>query len=192
MAALKLRKRWTWPRQLPLGVGTAATSQPSRHGSGIEVGGLAAHEANLSPLRLFRHLCCYRQCGPALSQRRQNGGARRRRRAETMATDLDYKYSSAMPRIVLDKGNIPCNAAWEGNNVAFTCPHHKIVFIVSGQIHPEEGGNREVGCNYCPALGCTTAGRVWGGRKSVGYAWLTWEDSRRGAVAANREAAGLF
>ena len=75
-----------------------------------------------------------------------------------------------MPCIDLDKGNIPCNAAWEGNNVGFTCPHHKTVFIVSGEIHPEEGGNREVGCNYCPALGCTTAGRVWGGRKSVGYA----------------------
>ena len=43
VAAMKLPKRRTWPRQLPLGVGSAATRQPSRHGSGIEVGGLAAH-----------------------------------------------------------------------------------------------------------------------------------------------------
>jgi len=43
-AALKLRKRWPpWPPRLVLGVGAAATSQPPRHGSRIEVGGLAAH-----------------------------------------------------------------------------------------------------------------------------------------------------
>ena len=39
----RFRKRWAWPWWLPLGVGTAATRQPSRHGSGIKVGGLAAH-----------------------------------------------------------------------------------------------------------------------------------------------------
>jgi len=37
VAALKLGERWTWHRRLPLGVGSAATRQPPRHGSGIEV-----------------------------------------------------------------------------------------------------------------------------------------------------------
>jgi len=32
------------PRRRPLGVRAAATSQPPRHGSGVEVGGLAAHK----------------------------------------------------------------------------------------------------------------------------------------------------
>jgi hypothetical protein len=43
VAALKLGKRWTRPQRLPLDQGAAATSQPPRHGSGIEVRGLAAH-----------------------------------------------------------------------------------------------------------------------------------------------------
>jgi hypothetical protein len=47
VAALKVRKRRTWSRRLPLGVGAAATSQPPRHGSRIEVGGLAAHKGNV-------------------------------------------------------------------------------------------------------------------------------------------------
>ncbi len=47
VAALKLRERWTWPWRLPFGVRAAATSQPPRHGSGIEVGGLAAHGTNV-------------------------------------------------------------------------------------------------------------------------------------------------
>jgi hypothetical protein len=40
VAALKLRKGWTWPRRLPLGVRAAATSQPPRHGSGMKFEGL--------------------------------------------------------------------------------------------------------------------------------------------------------
>ena len=44
VATLKVRKRRTWPRRLPLGGRAAATSQPPRHGSGIEVGRFAAHE----------------------------------------------------------------------------------------------------------------------------------------------------
>jgi hypothetical protein len=42
VAALKVSKRRKWPRRLPLGR-SAATSQPSRHRSGIEVGGFAGH-----------------------------------------------------------------------------------------------------------------------------------------------------
>jgi hypothetical protein len=48
VAAVKLCKRWTWPRRLPLGAGAA--SQPPCHGSGIEVGGLAAHAAEVAKL----------------------------------------------------------------------------------------------------------------------------------------------
>jgi hypothetical protein len=44
---LRLRERWTWLGRLPPGVGTAATSQPPQHGSGIEIGGPAAHETNV-------------------------------------------------------------------------------------------------------------------------------------------------
>jgi hypothetical protein len=43
VATLKVPKGRTWPRRLSLGVRAAPTSQPPRHGSGIEVGGLAAH-----------------------------------------------------------------------------------------------------------------------------------------------------
>ena len=39
-------------RRLPLGARPAAARQPSRHGSGIEVGGLAAHGARVKPARL--------------------------------------------------------------------------------------------------------------------------------------------
>jgi hypothetical protein len=82
-----------------------------------------------------------------------------------------------MPRIDLDRSiaSGPLTADWAGNNAAFTCPHHNKVFIVSGQIHQEPGSNKEVGCNKCPVDGCATMGRVWGGRKGIGYAWLTWE-----------------
>jgi hypothetical protein len=57
VATLKVRKRWTWPRRLPLGMGAATTSQPSRHGSGIEVGGLAAHGAKVERRRGIPSRC---------------------------------------------------------------------------------------------------------------------------------------
>ena len=62
VAALKLSKRWTWPRRLPLGVRTAATTQPPRHGSGIEVRGLAAHSPKVERWRTFARA---RRCRPA-------------------------------------------------------------------------------------------------------------------------------
>jgi len=48
----KLPECRTRPRRLPLGVRSAATRQPPRHGSGIEIGGLAAHGANVERSRL--------------------------------------------------------------------------------------------------------------------------------------------
>jgi hypothetical protein len=51
VAALKFRERRRWPCRLPLGVRSTATSQPLRHGSGIEVGGLAAHRTNVERWR---------------------------------------------------------------------------------------------------------------------------------------------
>jgi hypothetical protein len=56
---------------------------------------------------------------------------------------------------------------WEGNNVAFTCPLCKKVFIVSAApiIH---GGER-----ICPKCGKST-GHVTGGRKGGGRAWIEW------------------
>jgi hypothetical protein len=83
-----------------------------------------------------------------------------------------------MPRLDFDRcsSHHPLGADWVGNNAAFTCPHHHKVFVVSGQIHKEEGSNKQVGCNKCPVEGCTTTGRVWGGRKSNGYAWLIWNE----------------
>ena len=59
------------------------------------------------------------------------------------------------------------NEDWEGNNVAFTCPACAKVFIVSGspQIH---NGKRD-----CPSCHKST-GRVDGGRKSKGRAWIEW------------------
>jgi hypothetical protein len=47
VATLKVPKGRTWPRRLSLGVRAAPTSQPPRHGSGIEMGGLAAHKGNV-------------------------------------------------------------------------------------------------------------------------------------------------
>jgi hypothetical protein len=47
ITATKLSQGWTWPRRRPLDLVAAATSQPPRHGSGIEVGGLAAHTGNV-------------------------------------------------------------------------------------------------------------------------------------------------
>ena len=49
VAALKLRKRWT---ALEAAAWRGATSQPQRHGSGIEVGRLAAHAATIRLWRL--------------------------------------------------------------------------------------------------------------------------------------------
>jgi hypothetical protein len=59
VAAVKVRKPRTWPRRLLFGMRTAATSQPPRHGSGIEVGGLAAHGTNVERWRQIP-----RRCGP--------------------------------------------------------------------------------------------------------------------------------
>jgi hypothetical protein len=59
VAALKVSKCRTWARRLPLGMGAAATSQPPCHGSGIEVGGLAAHKGNVE-----RWSEIPRRCGP--------------------------------------------------------------------------------------------------------------------------------
>jgi hypothetical protein len=64
--------------------------------------------------------------------------------------------------------NHEANEDWEGNNVAFTCPICKKVFIVSGApiIHN--------GIRKCPACGKST-GYVEGGRKSGGRAWIEWQ-----------------
>ena len=51
VAALKVPKRRTWPWRLPLGVRATATRQPPGHGSGIEVGGFAAHGINVERWR---------------------------------------------------------------------------------------------------------------------------------------------
>ncbi len=50
-----------------------------------------------------------------------------------------------------------------GNNAAFTCPHCRKVFIVSGRFH--KNGRK------CPGCGDST-GYVYGGQKSGGQAYL--------------------
>jgi hypothetical protein len=59
MATLKLPKRRTWPRRLPLGLRAAVTGQPARHNSGIEVGGLTTHGTKVE-----RWSKIPRRCGP--------------------------------------------------------------------------------------------------------------------------------
>jgi hypothetical protein len=57
---------------------------------------------------------------------------------------------------------------WEGNNIAFACPHCATVYIVSKQIHSGE--------RRCPTCG-QSRGLVTGGRDSGGKASIIWEDT---------------
>ena len=57
------------------------------------------------------------------------------------------------------------NEDWEGNNVAFLCPHCGKVFIVSQLIHK--------GQRSCPNCSMTV-GKITGGRDSGGTASIEW------------------
>lgn len=67
----------------------------------------------------------------------------------------------------LDPDGLGPKEDWEGNNVAFTCPHCNKVFLVSGRIHR--------GSRLCPCCG-KSKGNVSekGGRLSNGKAWLNY------------------
>ncbi len=54
---------------------------------------------------------------------------------------------------------------WVGNNAAFTCPQCGKVFLVSALLHRN---GRD-----CPGCG-RSKGRVEGGSKSGGAAWVEW------------------
>ena len=73
-----------------------------------------------------------------------------------------------MPIKHLDSQKLDLNEDWEGNNAAFTCPHCRKVFIVSGtRMH-----NGERKCPNCEK----SIGRISmkGGRKSGGQSSLEW------------------
>ena len=70
-----------------------------------------------------------------------------------------------MPTKKIDPINLTQCEDWEGNNIAFKCPHCDKVFIISEIVHK---GERE-----CPNCG-KSAGKVKGGRKSGGNASLEW------------------
>lgn len=63
-----------------------------------------------------------------------------------------------MPRRELDRENLATDEDWVGNNAAFTCPHCRKVFLVSGLIHR--------GTRSCPSCAkstgrCEKSGKTW-------------------------------
>lgn len=70
-----------------------------------------------------------------------------------------------MPRHELEPDGLREGEDWVGNNAAFSCPQCGKVFLVSALLHRNG--------RACPACGKST-GRVEGGRKSGGTAWIEW------------------
>ena len=71
-----------------------------------------------------------------------------------------------MPDRELDPSSLGLGEDWEGNNAAFTCPHCRKVFIVSGVIHS--------GVRQCPGCGKSTGRCEAKGKNRGGKASLSW------------------
>lgn len=81
-----------------------------------------------------------------------------------------------MPIKNLDPDNLGLNEDWEGNNVAFSCPLCKKIFIVNTTRMHKEGPRGEQGYRKCPKCG-KSLGHITGpGRKSGGSASIEWEE----------------
>ena len=79
-----------------------------------------------------------------------------------------------MPTRNLDPSNLGQDEDWEGNNAAFACPICRKVFIVS-HTRMHIGPDNEKGYRECPNCRKSIA-RVEGGRKSGGWASISWEN----------------
>lgn len=76
-----------------------------------------------------------------------------------------------MPIKNLNPDNLNQDEDWLGNNVAFTCPLCRKVFIVSHFLI--ESPNVERGVRKCPGCGKST-GHIKKDRKSGGSAWIEY------------------